>query len=177
MVPKPTPSFPNPAPVAPGTPMSNLTNATPYADLTRPQTIVLISQPAGQACAVVGGIMAARMQRLGAKAVVVDGRVRDLGELRKLEVPVWSKGTSVIGAGAETKFHAREVEIRVGETVVRPGDLVMVDEEERGIVCVPVERVEEVLELMEKSVAADERVLEDVRGGGSVGEAFKKFRS
>jgi regulator of RNase E activity RraA len=47
-----------------------------------------MSQPPGQTCAVMGGIMAARMRKLGAKGVLVDGRVRDLETLRGLGVPV-----------------------------------------------------------------------------------------
>jgi len=50
--------------------------------------VVVLSQPAGQKCAVVGGIMAARMAKLGARGVVVDGRVRDLGTCGGLGIPV-----------------------------------------------------------------------------------------
>lgn len=177
MVPKATPSFPNPVDAAPDTPSSNLEDSTPYSDYIKDDTIVVISQPVGQACAVVGGIMAARMQILGAKGIVVDGRVRDLSTLRGLDVPVWSKGTSIIGAGAETKFHAREVSVKVGETVVKPGDVVMVDETEGGVVCVPQERVDEVLDMLENLVEADERVMTDVERGSTVKAAFAKHRS
>jgi regulator of RNase E activity RraA len=48
----------------------------------------VLSQPPGQSCAVVGGIMAIRMAKIGVKAVVVDGRVRDLGALAGCGVPV-----------------------------------------------------------------------------------------
>jgi regulator of RNase E activity RraA len=52
-----------------------------YVDLTTPETVVMISQPRGLTNAVLGSIMAVRMRVLGAKGVVVDGRVRDLEEL------------------------------------------------------------------------------------------------
>ena len=64
----------------------------------------------------VGSIMAARMRCLGAQGVVVDGRVRDLVTLHETELPIWSRGTSIIGASAQTNFHARNVAIKVGET-------------------------------------------------------------
>ena len=122
--------------------------------------------------------MAARMRHLGAKAVVVDGRVRDLGTLRNLsaEMPVWSRGTSVIGAAAEAKAWGTNVELMIGNVSVMPGDIAMIDEEENGVVVIPKEDLEEVLRVLPKLVEADERVMAEVVAGGEVGEAFKKYR-
>jgi regulator of RNase E activity RraA len=59
-----------------------------WVDLTEPETIVVMAQPEGQKCAVLGGIMALRMKVLGAKGVVVNGRVRDVVELGETGLPV-----------------------------------------------------------------------------------------
>jgi regulator of RNase E activity RraA len=176
MVPKATRSFPNPTSAPQDLPESNLPDLRPYADYTESGTIVVISQPSGQSCAVVGGIMVARMKYLGATGLVVDGRVRDLVALNATQLPIWSKGTSIIGAGAETKFHARNVPVRVGETIVEPGDIVMIDPFENGVVAVPKGKVDELLELLPKLVGADEKVIADVEAGVSVQEAFKSHR-
>lgn len=61
---------------------------TYWVDHAEPGTVVVVEQPTGQYCAAVGGIMAARMKVLGVQGVVVDGRIRDLGEIRELELPV-----------------------------------------------------------------------------------------
>lgn len=177
MVPKATKSFPTIVQSSEVYPASNLSDSKPYADYTEQGTIVVISQPAGQSCAVVGGIMAARMKYLGAQGVVVDGRVRDLVALKATQLPIWSKGTSIIGAGAETKFHASNVPIKIGETTVAAGDIVMIDPAENGVVVVPLEKVEELLELLPKLVGADEKVIADVEQGVSVEEAFKRHRN
>ncbi|KAJ4295206.1 hypothetical protein N0V90_007216 [Kalmusia sp. IMI 367209] len=177
MAPKATPSFPNPIVLSKELAESNLTESGPYADYTERDTIVIIGQPPGQSCAVMGGIMAARMKHLGAQGVVVDGRVRDLVTLAETGLPIWSKGTSIIGAGAETKFHARNVPIRVGETVVEPGDIVMIDPFENGVVAVPQGKINEVMELLPKLVVADEKVIKDVEDGVSVKEAFQRHRN
>jgi regulator of RNase E activity RraA len=176
MVPKATKSFPNPAPLSQDSPASNLPDARPWSDWVEKDTIVVISQPAGQACAVVGGIMAARAKYLGAQGLVVDGRVRDITALNETQVPIWSRGTSIVGAGAETKFHARNVPVKIGHTTVEAGDIVMIDPFENGVVAVPQGKVDELLELLPKLVAADEKVVEDVEKGVSVQEAFEKHR-
>jgi regulator of RNase E activity RraA len=177
MVPKATKSFPSPTTPAPDLVESNLTDSRPYADLTEKDTIVVISQPAGQSCAVTGGIMAARVKNMGAKGLVVDGRVRDIVALNDIQLPIWSKGTSIIGAGAETKFHARNVPVKIGETVVEADDIIMIDPFENGVVAVPQSKVEELLELLPRLVGADEKVIEAVEAGMSVQEAFKKYRN
>lgn len=61
---------------------------THWVDWTQPDTIVLVDQPEGQRCAALGGIMASRMKMIGAKAVLVNGRIRDLAELRSCGLPV-----------------------------------------------------------------------------------------
>ena len=47
-----------------------------------------MKQAEGQKCAILGGIMTLRMKVLNAKGVVVNGRVRDIAELRETELPV-----------------------------------------------------------------------------------------
>ncbi|KAI4909654.1 hypothetical protein J4E90_008353 [Alternaria incomplexa] len=177
MIAKATKSFPNPPKMTDSIPASNLTDSRPYADYTESGTIVVISQPPGQSCAVVGGIMAARMQHLGAEGIVVDGRVRDITALNQTQLPIWSKATSIIGAGAETKFHAHNVPVRIGETVVEAGDIIMIDPFENGVVAVPQGKVDELLDLLPKLIEADERVIADVCRGVSVEEAFKRHRN
>ncbi|PSN73765.1 DlpA domain-containing protein [Corynespora cassiicola Philippines] len=176
MISKASPSFPSPRAMPESIPESNLVDGTPYADYTQTDTVVVISQPPGQSCAVVGGIMAARMEHLGAQGVVVDGRVRDLVSLSELNLPVWAKGTSIIGAGAETKFHARNVPVQIGAVSVAPGDIIMIDPSENGVVSVPQALVDDVLELLPQLVGADEKVIADVETGVSVKEAFQRHR-
>ena len=48
----------------------------------------MIDQPAGQHCAVLGGIMAVRMKYMGVCGTVVNGRIRDLGEITGCQLPV-----------------------------------------------------------------------------------------
>lgn len=69
-------------------PQANIPAGKHYIDLTQPETIVVMKQPEGQKCAILGGIMALRMKVLNAKGVVVNGRVRDLVELRETGLPV-----------------------------------------------------------------------------------------
>ena len=122
--PKTSPSFPKPVGPKPDPdPPSNgdgskISPGTPYADLVKQDTIAVLSQPEGQVCAVVGGINAVRMEQLGAKGVLVSGRVRDVEALGGLKMQVWCKGTSSVGAGAQASAWAVGYPVAIGEVVV-----------------------------------------------------------
>lgn len=64
--------------------------------------------------------MGVRMQKLGVAGVLVDGRVRDLGEIRGVGLPLWARGTSTVGTGAEAKAGFRGVRVEVGGVGVEP---------------------------------------------------------
>ncbi|KAF2089304.1 DlpA domain-containing protein [Saccharata proteae CBS 121410] len=181
--PKASASFPNATADANTTPEieSNIPAGTPYADMVVQDTIVVIAQPDTTSCAVVGGINATRMKKLGTKGVVVSGRVRDLGVLRGLDTRgwhVWCRGNSTVGAGAETKAWAMDVPIEVGRNgvVVAPGDIILLDPAENGAVCIPKRLLGRVLELLPVLTSQDEKVMIEVRRGDTVEEAFQKHR-
>ena len=67
---------------------SNISPGSQWSDLVQRDTVVVIQQPEGQTCAVVGGIHALNIDRKGARGILVSGRIRDVGELRKLDCPV-----------------------------------------------------------------------------------------
>ncbi|KAI9049066.1 hypothetical protein LZ554_006914 [Drepanopeziza brunnea f. sp. 'monogermtubi'] len=154
---------------------ANIPSGKHFVDLTKPDTIVVMQQPQGQKCAILGGIMALRMEVLNAKGIVVNGRVRDIEELGTTALPIWGKATSVVGSGLEAKAHAVQVPLDIDGTVVRPGDLVFSDFV-NGVVVIPQDKVEELLALLPDLVEADDRVKEDVEKGMTVQEAFKKHR-
>ncbi|EHK99887.1 RraA-like protein [Glarea lozoyensis ATCC 20868] len=156
-------------------PEGNIPSGQHYVDLTQSDSIVILSQPEDQKCAVLGGIMALRMKVLNARGIVVHGRVRDIEELKSTGLPIWSTGTSVVGANAEAKPHAIQVPLNIDGTLINPGDLIFLDAV-NGVVAIPQDKVADVIELLPKLVSADDRVKEDVEQGVSVNDAFKRHR-
>lgn len=140
-----------------------------------------------------GVAVSGRVRDLGTIAKVVNGERETVGTSQEVQawsqevanqpataskagMPIWSKGTSTIGAGAETKPWAINVPIHVGKVEVFPGDVIMLDPAERGAVCVPAKLIDKVLSILPAMVAADEKVIEHVEDGGLVSEAFRRFR-
>lgn len=124
--------------------------------------------------ALLGGLVGLRIKIRGAAAVIVDGRVRDLPELREGGLGVWAKGTSTVGAGGGHKALGCGGIVKVGRVEVRTGDVGVVDE--GGLVIIPKEMVGKVLEMLPGIVGADDKVREDVKAGVQLSEAFRKHR-
>ncbi|KAJ5460316.1 uncharacterized protein N7458_001868 [Penicillium daleae] len=146
------------------------------ADPSGAGSIVVIDQPRDQYCAVTGGIMATRMKVLGIRATVVNGRVRDLRELQETQLPIWARGTSTVGTGAEAKAVVRDVPITIEGVTVSPGDIIFCDPME-GVVAIPRDLLEPVMELMPKLISMDDQAKNAVAQGMTVAEAFKTFRA
>ncbi|KAH8918564.1 RraA-like protein [Atractiella rhizophila] len=148
-----------------------------YVDCAPRGSVMVISTPRTLKSAVLGGLLALRAKIIGVAGVVVDGRIRDRSEM---ELPVFSRGFSTLGQGTFSRPQALDVPITIkGEdgfpdVIIRPGDIVKADED--GVVVVPLEKVEEVLEKCKSGREADERVKEDLLKGVEIAEAFKRHR-
>lgn len=102
--------------------------------------------------ALAGGNVCAVAQRRGVAAFVVDGVIRDLGEVRDAGFPVFSRGVIPI-PGTKQKVGALGGPARVGGVLVHPGDIVVADEE--GIVVTPAARQEEILAAAQAKLAKE----------------------
>ena len=96
-----------------------------------------------------------------------------LKEVRRPQI--WARGLSTVGAGAASAPWAVQVPITVDDTVVRPGD-VIVSDPANGVVAIPADKLDQVLELLPRLTAADDRVKEDVAAGMAVEDAFRLHR-
>jgi regulator of RNase E activity RraA len=102
--------------------------------------------------AVAGGNVCAVAQRRGVAAFVVDGVIRDVAEARARAFPVLARGVIPIPGGKD-RLGALGEPVRVGGVTVRPGDIVVGDEE--GVVVVPEARAAAVLEAARARAARD----------------------
>ncbi|MES4909343.1 MULTISPECIES: RraA family protein [unclassified Streptomyces] len=92
--------------------------------------------------ALAGGNVCAVAQRRGVAAFVLDGVIRDVGEVREMGFPVFARGIIPI-PGTKAAPQPLNVRVRCGGVEVNAGDIVVADEE--GIVVTPRARQEEVL--------------------------------
>ncbi len=113
---------------------------------------VLVVEAGDDEMAVAGGNVCAIAQRRGVVGLVVDGVVRDWTESRDKGFPIFARGASPIPAPRDG-IGGINHPIRCGGITVRPGDVVVADEE--GIVVVPPARAVEIRDKAAARAAAD----------------------
>ena len=131
-------------------------------DLCREGDVLVVGNLAPSTAGMVGEIIGSILVARGAAGLVVDGGVRDIRELRRLPLPVWTRTVSAMGT---TKGGPGWVNTPVvaGGTTVRPGDLVVADDD--GVVVVPRESADEVLARARDRAERESLVLKDIADG------------
>jgi 4-hydroxy-4-methyl-2-oxoglutarate aldolase len=119
--------------------------------LAQPGDVIVVAAGDDE-MAVAGGNVCAIAQRRGVAGLIVDGVIRDAGESRDRQFPVFARGVSPI-PGKRVGEGDINAPIRCGGVVVNPGDVVVADEE--GIVVVALARADEILAKVQARVAAE----------------------
>ncbi len=104
---------------------------------------VLVIQVEGDDNAVWGELASKTAQERGIISTVIDGAVRDVGAVKKLKYPVFSK-TIVPNAGTSKAEGKVNIPVTCGDVTVNPNDLIIGDE--CGVVVVPDEHLNDVIE-------------------------------
>lgn len=121
-----------------------------------------------------GGLMSTRAKYLGAAGTVVLGLIRDIAEHRRLEYPVFSYGLGSCAPNKLAKVVAVNEPVVIGDRKVRPGDVVVADE--NGVVIVAANKAQHCLDYIPLRVEADELAAKDIAGGIPAATAQKNRR-
>ncbi|HWQ64774.1 MAG TPA: 3-hexulose-6-phosphate synthase [Methanospirillum sp.] len=109
----------------------------------------------------------------GVTGVVIDGAVRDVDDIRKMNFPLWAKAT-VPNAGEPKGFGEINAEIRCAGQTVRPGDWIVADES--GVVVVPKERAYEVARRSLEVKKTEDRIRAEIRDGSTLAVVMNLLR-
>ncbi|MBC7091512.1 MAG: dimethylmenaquinone methyltransferase [Nitrososphaeria archaeon] len=123
---------------------SRIDHALAAIDFAQPGDIIVIDGEGRDDVAIWGDNMAMLAKRNGVCAVVLYGAVRDVSRIRMMEFPVFAKGVSPKGSIYYLESIGFNVPVTCGGVQVRPGDIIVGDED--GVVSVPREYAEKVLE-------------------------------
>jgi regulator of RNase E activity RraA len=120
-----------------------------------------------------GGILANGAKQKGISGVVVDGAIRDLDDCVEIQFPAYARGTVVATARGRIMEEATNVMIQFAGVQVRPGDVVMGDRS--GVVIIPQEKLDQVIEKAEVFLGKEEQMIAEIRSGAGILAVDKKF--
>ena len=103
---------------------------------------VIVVQSGDLDYALAGGNVCAIAHRRGIAGFVLDGLVRDIGEVRELGFPVYGRGV-IPKPGGKSATAPLNLPVICGGVTVQAGDVVVADED--GVAVVPAARAEQVL--------------------------------
>jgi len=126
-----------------------------------PRESIIVVEADDNNYAVAGGNVCAVAQQNGIAGFVIDGVIRDLGEIRSLNFPIFARGVFP-KPGGKSDDGESQVPISCGGVTVNTGDLIIADEE--GIVVIPQSDIEMTLDnALSKQRKAEAQSLADWR--------------
>ncbi len=119
-----------------------------------------------------GGVMTATACGLGVKGAVIDGGIRDTHQILEKDFPIFYKYRIPNGSLGRCLITHYQIPIKIGDVVIRPGDVVLGDID--GVVVVPRPLAWEVLLRAEEIKANEKTIFGWVAEGQTVDEIKEK---
>ena len=144
-------------------------------DSITPGTVSVWACGGSMTCAHWGEIMSTAARERGCTGAVLDGGVRDLDFINAMQYPVFARFRSSASSIGRWDIKEYQVTVKIGDTVIHPGDFVFGDID--GVVIVPQDLTLEVLAAAEDVYERERGMREELRRGVSIKEAFSKYGS
>ncbi len=141
-------------PAAPeqATPALSTKHSVEMIDNAKPGEVGVIVMEGTLDVAAMGNLMGTAAVVRGMAGMVLDGAVRDVGDLRDMGLTVYARAAIPSTAVGRYATVARNIPVECAGVTVRPGDIIVANED--GVVVVPQEHAEAVLK---KAQEIDER--------------------
>ncbi|MGA0544087.1 RraA family protein [Brevundimonas sp. VNH65] len=146
-------------------------------EMGHPGDVIVVNAGGDPETSVCGGLMGGLAKNRGIRAMIVDGAGRDIDELEDIDWPIWTR--AITPRGTHTMFSQRKEELSInvpiacGGVVVNPGDFIVADT--IGVVVVPLDKAEEMLELAAEQAEREQRTREWVAKGKTIEDLLAEF--
>lgn len=129
----------------------------------------------GGSGSVFGGLMSTGAKTNGLLGTIVDGTVRDIEEVRRVDYPLIARGIEPVTAVRRLKAVGMNVTIECAGVMVRPGDIIFADTD--GAVCVPRDALNTVVTLGEELFAEENDYEQRIKSGEPLVSVFNALEA
>ena len=144
-----------------------------FIDQVKPGEVVVIDNDGRVDCTVWGDILTAVADHRGISGTVIEGVCRDTSRALSIGYPIYSRGRFMRTGKDRVEVAEEQGPGTIGGVTVRPGDILLGDSD--GVLAVPRDREEEVLELGETIEAREESILAAALAGATIAEARSRY--
>ena len=134
---------------------------------------IYVASGASPRYALWGELMSTRAKILGANGALVNGFARDTDGIKALGFPCFCTGYYAQDQGVRGKVMDYRCALEIGGVRIEPGTLLFGDKE--GVLVIPRQAEEEVVQLALEKVRGEKLVAKAIREGMSAVEAYKTF--
>jgi regulator of RNase E activity RraA len=142
-------------------------------DDIRPGEVILVAAGGSARAACWGELFSVAARARGARGTLIDGYCRDAGRITGLGYPVWCRGTLPLDCKGRTAVTAWRQPAVVGGLPVRPGDLVVADDD--GAVVIPAELTEETIGRALAKASKEHGLRDALEAGSTLRAAYDRF--
>lgn len=140
-----------------------------YIEDVEPGQVVVLDNRGRTDCTVWGDLLTLVALKRGVAGTVIDGVCRDVPRILESRYPLFSRGYFMRTGKDRVQVAGINVPVALGSVHVEPGDIILGDDS--GVVVVPGNRAEEVLEVALKIAEAESRIEVLVAEGRTLREA------
>jgi len=120
-----------------------------------------------------GGLMGSAMSARGYAGAIIDGGVRDVPQLKRINFPVYSTGAVPSTSVGHYRFAGMNVPLICDGVAVNAGDIIVADQD--GVVVVPREHAPEILIKAQQLDNTEHSMYPFIEQYHSIVEAVKRF--
>lgn len=157
----------------------DFTDPEPYkleldaVDDLREDDIIIAAAGGSMRSGIWGELLSTAARNRGCAGAIVHGAVRDVAAMRGMGFPVFASGVCPYDSLHRQRVIARDEPVEIGGVTIRSGDVIFADED--GVVVVPREVEERVLQAAWEKVHAENTVRDDIRSGMAAAAVFEKY--
>lgn len=119
-----------------------------------------------------GGVMTKMSMQRGVRGAIIDGGIRDTGDILSQNFRIWSRYRTSNGSLSRAKMTGYQVPVIVGSALIKPGDLIFADID--GAIVIPRKICVPVLERAEAIVRNEDEFKDWIQAGLSPEEVHAR---
>jgi 4-hydroxy-4-methyl-2-oxoglutarate aldolase len=166
-------SLARPAPPEAATPALATKHSVEMIDAAQPGEVGVIVMEGSLDIAAMGNLMGTAASVRGMAGMVLDGAIRDIWDIRRMGLTVYARSATPSTAVGHYATVARNVPVECAGVTVRPGDIIVADED--GVVVVPQERADDVLKKAKEIDDRERGMFPFIREHKSIQKAIEIF--
>ena len=142
-------------------------------DALKEGEVMMVAAKGTKRAALWGELLSTAARYRGARGVIIDGLARDIKLIRVMGFPVFALGVNPISSKGRVIAVDYTCPVEICGVLVHPGDLVVADID--GVVIVPKDLIDDVIEKALDIAASESRTRDDLKKGVGLYDVFKKY--